>query len=114
MIGRADIEGSKSDVAMDAWSPQASYPCGNFFDTSKFKIQKLEGSLGRAFTVLIRAENHNQGSFCPYALGKVSVLTELPFGRLRYLFTSEPPQSNSQPGGFSIHESPLFKYWFGD
>ncbi|KAK9521580.1 hypothetical protein VZT92_020132 [Zoarces viviparus] len=28
MIGRADIEGSKSDVAMNAWPPQASYPCG--------------------------------------------------------------------------------------
>ncbi|XP_058715575.1 basic proline-rich protein-like [Poecile atricapillus] len=27
MIGRADIEGSKSDVAMNAWPPQASYPC---------------------------------------------------------------------------------------
>ncbi|XP_003368410.1 conserved hypothetical protein, partial [Trichinella spiralis] len=27
MIGRADIEGSKSNVAMDAWLPQASYPC---------------------------------------------------------------------------------------
>ncbi|KAG9342403.1 hypothetical protein JZ751_016405 [Albula glossodonta] len=26
-IGRADIEGSKSDVAMNAWPPQASYPC---------------------------------------------------------------------------------------
>jgi hypothetical protein len=34
MIGRADIEGSKSDVAMDARPPQASYPCGNFSDTS--------------------------------------------------------------------------------
>jgi len=34
MIGRADIEGSKSDVAMSAWPPQASYPCGNFSDTS--------------------------------------------------------------------------------
>ncbi|GMH38042.1 hypothetical protein BSKO_05926 [Bryopsis sp. KO-2023] len=29
MIGRADIEGSKSDVAMNAWLPQASYPCGH-------------------------------------------------------------------------------------
>ncbi|CAN6929609.1 unnamed protein product [Brassica oleracea] len=28
MIGRADIEGSKSNVAMNAWLPQASYPCG--------------------------------------------------------------------------------------
>jgi hypothetical protein len=29
MIGRADIEGSKSDVAMNAWPPQASsvIPC---------------------------------------------------------------------------------------
>ena len=34
MIGRADIEGSKSNVAMNAWLPQACYPCGNFSDTS--------------------------------------------------------------------------------
>ena len=34
MVGRADIEGSKSNVAMNAWLPQASYPCGNFSDTS--------------------------------------------------------------------------------
>ncbi|KAA6397628.1 MAG: putative Regulator of rDNA transcription protein 15 [Streblomastix strix] len=33
MIGRADIEESKSDVAMNAWPPQASYPCGNFSNT---------------------------------------------------------------------------------
>jgi len=32
-IGRADIEGSKSNVAVIAWLPQASYPCGNFSDT---------------------------------------------------------------------------------
>jgi hypothetical protein len=31
MIGRADIEGSKSNVAMNAWLPQASYPCGHRF-----------------------------------------------------------------------------------
>ncbi|KAL8470838.1 hypothetical protein ACS0TY_033417 [Phlomoides rotata] len=29
MIGRADIEGSKSNFAMNAWLPQASYPCGH-------------------------------------------------------------------------------------
>ena len=34
MIGRADIEESKSNVAMNAWLPQASYPCGNYSDTS--------------------------------------------------------------------------------
>ena len=38
MIGRADIEGSKSNVAMNAWLPQASYPCGNFSDTSKHHL----------------------------------------------------------------------------
>jgi hypothetical protein len=37
MIGRADIEGSKSDVAMNAWPPQASYPCGlNQFESPRF------------------------------------------------------------------------------
>ncbi len=44
MIGRADIEGSKSNVAMDAWLPQASYPCGNFSDTSCLKLSKSKGS----------------------------------------------------------------------
>ena len=35
MIGRADIEESKSEIAMNAYSPQASYPCGNFSNTLK-------------------------------------------------------------------------------
>ncbi|KAL7630224.1 UNVERIFIED_CONTAM: hypothetical protein RMT77_019632 [Armadillidium vulgare] len=82
MIGRADIEGSKSDVAMNAWPPQASYPCG---------------SRGPAFTVCIRTENPDQASFCPFALREVSVLAELALGHLRYLLTDVPPQSNSQP-----------------
>ncbi|CAN7022701.1 unnamed protein product [Brassica rapa subsp. trilocularis] len=50
MIGRADIEGSKSNVAMNAWLPQASYPCGNFSDTSSFKFRRSKGSIGHAFT----------------------------------------------------------------
>ena len=32
MIGRGDVEGSI--VAMNAWPPRASYPCGYFSDTS--------------------------------------------------------------------------------
>ncbi|CAN7087994.1 unnamed protein product [Brassica rapa subsp. narinosa] len=51
MIGRADIEGSKSNVSMNAWLPQASYPCGNFSDTSSFKFRRSKGSIGHAFTV---------------------------------------------------------------
>ncbi len=98
MIGRADIEGSKSDVAMTAWPPQASYPCGNFSDTSCSKLLKPKGSIGRAFAVRIRTENQDQASFCPFALREVSVLTELALGHLRYHLTDVPPQSNSPPG----------------
>ncbi|PHT27839.1 hypothetical protein CQW23_32548 [Capsicum baccatum] len=58
MIGRADIEGSKSNVAMNAWLPQASYPCGNFFDTSTFEFRRSKGSLGHAFTIpLVRTSS---------------------------------------------------------
>ena len=97
MIGRADIEGSKSNVAMDAWLPQASYPCGNFSDTSCLKPSKSKGSIGHAFAVCIRTENQDQASFCPFALREVSVLTELALGHLRYHLTDVPPQSNSPP-----------------
>ncbi|KAK8621561.1 hypothetical protein V6N13_080994 [Hibiscus sabdariffa] len=69
MIGRADIEGSKSNVAMNAWLPQASYPCGNFSDTSSFKFRRSKGSVGHAFTVR----------------------------HLRYLLIDVPPQPNSPP-----------------
>ncbi len=97
MIGRADIEGSKSNVAMNAWLPQASYPCGNFSDTSYLKLVKSKGSIGHAFTVCIRTENQNQVSICPFALREVSVLAELTLGHLRYSLTDVPPQSNSPP-----------------
>ena len=97
MIGRADIEGSKSDVAMNAWLPQASYPCGNFSGTSSLELRGTKGSIGHAFTVCIRTENQNQVSFCPFALREVSVLAELTLGHLRYLLTDVPPQSNSPP-----------------
>ncbi|KAI3477673.1 hypothetical protein L1887_60561 [Cichorium endivia] len=77
MIGRADIEGSKSNVAMNAWLPQASYPCGNFSDTSSFKFRRSKGSLGHAFTVRIRTGNQNQTSFYPSVPHEISVLVEL-------------------------------------
>ena len=50
IIGRADIEGSKSKVAMNASLQQASYPYGNFSDTSKNTINNFGGSLGHALT----------------------------------------------------------------
>ncbi|GJS38597.1 hypothetical protein Tco_0563640 [Tanacetum coccineum] len=97
MIGRADIKGSKSNVAMNAWLPQANYPCGNFFDTSSFKFQRSKGSLGHAFTVRIRTGNQNQTSFYPSVPHEISVLVELILGHQRYLLTDVPPQSNSPP-----------------
>ncbi|PHT26835.1 Regulator of rDNA transcription protein 15 [Capsicum baccatum] len=97
MIGRADIEGSKSNIAMNAWLPQASYPCGNFFDTSSFELRRSKGSLGHAVTVRIRTGNQNQTSFYPSVPHEISVLVELILGHLRYLLTDVPPQPNSPP-----------------
>ncbi|CAN6458143.1 unnamed protein product [Victoria cruziana] len=96
MIGRADIEGSKSNVAMNAWLPQASYPCGNFSDTSSFKFRRSKGSIGHAFTVRIRTGNQNQMSFYPFVPHEISVLVELILGHLRYLLTDVPPQPNTR------------------
>ncbi|PHT26598.1 Regulator of rDNA transcription protein 15 [Capsicum baccatum] len=97
MIGRADIEGSKSNVAMNTWLPQASYPCGNFSYTSSFEFRRSKGSLGHAFTVRIRTGNQNQTSFYPSVPHEISVLVELILGHLRYLLTDVPPQPNSPP-----------------
>ncbi|KAI3492371.1 hypothetical protein L1887_43184 [Cichorium endivia] len=43
MIGRADIEGSKSNVAMNAWLPQASYPVNqtSFYPSVPHEISVL-------------------------------------------------------------------------
>ena len=99
MIGRADIEESKSNVAMNAWLPQASYPCGNFSDTSSLKVLKPKGSIGHAFTVCIHTENQNQVSVYPFVLHEISVLIELTLGHLCYRLTDVPPQPNSPPDG---------------
>ena len=82
---------------MNAWLPQASYPCGNFSDTSSVNIRLTKGSLGHAFTAYIHTENISQISICPYAPREISVLTELTLGHLRYHLTDVPPQPNSPP-----------------
>ena len=77
MIGRDDIEGSESNVAINAWLPQTTCSCGNFFDTSSCLLLRPEGSISHAFTVCIRAENENQASFSSFRPHKISVLIEL-------------------------------------
>lgn len=82
---------------MNAWLPQASYPCGNFSGTSSLKFRGTKGSIGHTFMVCIHTENQNQGDFYPFVLLEISVLHESPLGHLRYLLTDVPPQPNSPP-----------------
>jgi len=65
MIGRPRIKGTKSNVAMNAWLPQASYPYGNFSNTSSFKFRRTKGSIRHAFTVRIHTGNQNQTWLTP-------------------------------------------------
>jgi len=67
MIGRADIEGSKSNVAMSAWPPQISYPCGKFSDTSQINPILLKGSIGHAFTLVAPYQSNNQVIISPFS-----------------------------------------------
>ncbi|KAI3491014.1 hypothetical protein L1887_44613 [Cichorium endivia] len=80
MIGRADIEGSKSNVAMNALAA-----------TSQLSLWSTLS------TVRIRTGNQNQTSFYPSVPHEISVLVELILGHLRYLLTDVPPQPNSPP-----------------
>ena len=82
---------------MNAWLPQASYPCGNFSDTSSVNIRLTKGSLDRSFEARIHTENTGQTSICSYAPREISVLTELILGHLCYYLTDVPPQPNSPP-----------------
>ena len=82
---------------MNAWLPQASYPCGNFSDTSCITSGYSKGSIGRAFAVFIHTENQNQVSIFPFTLRNVSFVAQLTLGHLRYRLTDVPPQSNSPP-----------------
>ena len=111
MIGRADIEGSKSNVAMNAWLPQASYPCGNFSDTSRLKYPASKGSIGHTFMVCNHTETPNQGSFYPFILLEISVLDELPLGHLRYFLADVPPQPNSPPDSVINPGPPPERCW---
>jgi len=99
MIGRADIEESKSNVAMNAWLPRTSYPCGNFSVTSSFTTRRTKGSVGLASAVWTLTGGPHQISFYPYTPPEVSVLGELIVGHPRCLLTDVPPQPNSPASG---------------
>ena len=94
---------------MFAWLPQASYPCGNFSDTSTWYQPKCKGSRGHAFTVRTHTESQNQASLSPFGPQEVSVLFELALGHLRCCLTDVPPQPNSQPEIFFPYANLLAK-----
>ena len=100
MIGRADIEGSKSNVAMNAWLPQISYPCGKFSDTSQPNIRLMKGSIGLAFTTEIIYQDFDKIIFSPFSLHWISDPIEIIIGHLWCISTDVPPQPNSQPINF--------------
>ena len=99
---QGDRTGGEERLNMNAWLPQASYPCGNFSDTSRLKYPATKGSIGHTFMVCIHTENQNQGNFYPFVLLEISVLDEFPLGHLRYLLTDVPPQPNSPPDNVLI------------
>ncbi|KAL0642185.1 hypothetical protein Bca4012_102560 [Brassica carinata] len=80
MIGRADIEGSKSKRRYE-----------------RLGCHKPVIPVATLSRFVIRAENQNQASFYPFVPHEISVLVELILGHLRYLLTDVPPQPNSPP-----------------
>ena len=113
MIRRADIEGSKSNVAMNAWLPHKPViPVGgrgwsswagrvgrmtHLNKTGWSVIPVITFLIPLAFTVYIHTENQNQVSFYPFVLHEISILIVLTLGHLRYHLTDVPPQPNSLP-----------------
>ena len=110
MIGTANIEGSKSNDAMNACAvPHASYACGLGIGVEQgreggssdaplsnqlgcypcLKFVKTKGSS------CIRTENQNQVSFYPFVLLEISALLELTLGHLCNHLTDVPPQPSS-------------------
>lgn len=87
---------------MDAWPPQASYPCGNYSDTSGMICSSFliasKGSLASLSQSRFVLEIVNQASLYAFVPREISVPTELALGHLRCRVTDMPPQPNSPSG----------------
>ena len=59
IIGKTDFEGSKRNIAMDAWLSQASHACGKCSDTSCLELVKSKGFICHIITVCICTKNQN-------------------------------------------------------
>eukprot|EP00438_Fugacium_kawagutii_P027776 Skav220631 [mRNA] locus=scaffold112:332455:332730:+ [translate_table: standard] len=78
MIGKADTEGSKSNVAMNGWMPQTTCPYSNFSDTSGWT--KIHARVSQFLFVLKIKIKQN----FPFWSTLTSVLIALTLGPLRY------------------------------
>ncbi|PHT28041.1 hypothetical protein CQW23_32361 [Capsicum baccatum] len=67
MIGRPDIEGSKSNISMNAWLPQATFT---------FEFRRSKGSLGHAFTLAVQCAGII--SSCPPIVDGLGTETPVP------------------------------------
>uniref|UniRef100_K4CDQ4 Uncharacterized protein n=1 Tax=Solanum lycopersicum TaxID=4081 RepID=K4CDQ4_SOLLC len=95
MIGRTDIEGSKSNIAMNALLPQDSYP------RARIKFQRSKGSLGLAFTLDFR---------CPWKAPEGTIPSSSPSHqvatRSRYRSSSSsPPTADELRSGTPVPTS---------
>ena len=85
---------------MNAWLPQASYPCGNFSDTSSLKLSETKGSIGHAFTVCIRTD-YKSAFFSVSSLAYIFHLHAFRTGprakQPRTVSLANPPSSSSLP-----------------
>ena len=106
---RAKDKQPKINVAMNSWMSQASYPRGNFSDTSRIKLLKPKGLRGHGLPVCILTENKNQVRFYPFFLHEISVLVEITLGHLCYSLTYVPTQTKYPPVGvYCVPESTCY------
>ncbi|KAL0746128.1 hypothetical protein Bca101_101365 [Brassica carinata] len=78
MIGRADIEGSKATPLMNAWLPQASYPCDvppqpNSPPDNVLRSIDSEASLGSKRRGCYPASDSRIGFPCPHFSSELAV-----------------------------------------
>ena len=81
LLGKADIEGSKSNVALNAWLQQASYPCGNFSVTSTINLHKLR--IERPYVSFTISQLLHQTCIYPYTLMSITDPQEQTTGHFR-------------------------------
>ncbi|KAI9271713.1 hypothetical protein BDA99DRAFT_500815 [Phascolomyces articulosus] len=66
MIGKADIEESKSNVAINVWLPQDSYPYGNLSGTSRLTFYDVLFPLSHRHMKLVVPCERERRNHSPY------------------------------------------------